>query len=292
MYANVIVGVDGRQGGQDAAALAALLASPTARRHLVHVAGPSAHNGRGSTGDVHLELADPDCLRWLMGRERKMLGGDAPTVRVPADSVADGLAQAAAERDADLIVVGAARGHGFARLASRDDVAPLLHHTHETVAVAPLAFSEAPRRLERIGVAFDRSPESFVALAHAGLLAEERGCEVVVRHVAPAALGRPAPGRSSVTAPARGRPLSAAADGVLVETVGGSPHGLLLALARDVDLLVCGSRRAGLLRRLALGSMTDYLTRHVAVPLLVPTPVDAAAVARWREHQGRREEVA
>ena len=103
-----------------------------------------------------------------------------------------------------------------------------------------------------------------------------------MREVVPAALDRPA----------RGRPLSRATDGLLVETVGGSPHGLLLALARDVDLLVCGSRRAGLLRRLALGSMSDYLTRHVAVPLLIPTPVDAVAVARWRERQARREAVA
>ena len=59
IYESVIVGVDGREGGQDAAALAALLASPAARRHLVHVAGPSACNGRGSTGDLHLELPIP-----------------------------------------------------------------------------------------------------------------------------------------------------------------------------------------------------------------------------------------
>ena len=37
MYGHVIIGVDGRPGGQDAAALAAILAEPDAVRALVYV---------------------------------------------------------------------------------------------------------------------------------------------------------------------------------------------------------------------------------------------------------------
>ena len=106
----------------------------------------------------------------------------------------------------------------------------------------PPATAVRPRRLRRIGVAYDGSPESEVALAHAELLAHQRGCDTVAR----------------------------------------SRHPGLVALSREVDLLVCGSRRNGRLRRLVLGSTSDYLVRHVDVPLIITAPVDSSAVARWQ----------
>jgi nucleotide-binding universal stress UspA family protein len=57
----------------------------------------------------------------------------------------------------------------------------------------------------------------------------------------------------------------------------------LVALSREVDLLVCGSRRHGPLRRLVLGSTSDYLAHHVDVPLIITAPADASAIERWRE---------
>lgn len=61
------------------------------------------------------------------------------------------------------------------------DQAPVLvRHTPETVAIAPVGFAGRPHRPARVGVAFDGSAESVVALAHGGLLAEERNCEMVV----------------------------------------------------------------------------------------------------------------
>lgn len=243
MYSNLIVGVDGRQGGRDAAALAAILAAPGARRHLVFVADAPPHNGAGSRMDLHLELVNPDCLSQLMGTERRLAGGDAPTLRMSADSAVEGLQAAAVQCDADLVVVGASRGRGIPWLTRVDDVASLLHHTSETVAVAPTGYSGQARRLRRIGVAYDGSPESEVALAHAELLAHQRGCDTVAR----------------------------------------SRHPGLVALSREVDLLVCGSRRNGRFRRLVLGSTSDYLADHVDVPLIITAPADSSAVERWHE---------
>jgi hypothetical protein len=100
-------------------------------------------------------------------------------------------------------------------------------------------------RLDRVGVAFDGSAESVVALAHGGLLAEEGECEMMMM------------------------------------TMEDSDR--LDAFADEVDLLVCGSRRNGPVRRLMLGSASDHLVRHVNVPLIVTAPVDGAAVARWQE---------
>ena len=248
MYENLIIGVDGREGGLDAAALAAMLAAPAARRHLVFVATRAqAHTGRGSMGDLHLELAGPDCLCELMGRERRLLGGGTHVLRLAADSVADGLRAAAGQCEADLVVVGASRRAGIPHVTRDEDALAVIHRTAETVAIAPVSFADRPQRLDRIGVAFDGSAESRVALAHGGLLAEERECEMIVMTME-------------------------------------DPEGLAAA-TDEVDLLVCGSRRNGLVRRLMLGSTSDHLVRHVDVPLIVTAPVDSAAVARWRAPQ-------
>lgn len=180
MYENLIIGVDGREGGLDAAALASTLAAPAARLHLVFVAGAPAHTGRGAVGDLHLELADPDCLGELMGRERRFVGDQAAVLRLDAASVADGLRAAAGQCEADLVVVGASRRAGIPHVTRDEDALAMIHHSAESVAIAPVGFADRPYRLDRIGVAFDASAESVVALAHGGLLAEERGCEMIV----------------------------------------------------------------------------------------------------------------
>ena len=264
MYDNLIIGVDGRQGGRDAAALAGLLAGASARRHLAYVE-TDPHNGRGSQDDVHLELADAELLPALLNAERELAGGVAPLVRIAAESVARGLGELAGRDDADLVVVGSSRHRDdMAGHLGRDDVVALLRQTAETIAVAPPGYSDGVRRLERIGVAFDGSPESFVALAHAGLLAEQRGCEVVASCL-------PEPADWPPSAPA----IHPAA------RVG------LARLSREADLLVCGSQRAGTLRRLAAGSTSEYLTRHIDVPLIITAPIDTAALDHWRErHHG------
>jgi nucleotide-binding universal stress UspA family protein len=55
----------------------------------------------------------------------------------------------------------------------------------------------------------------------------------------------------------------------------------LVAFSQTVDLLVCGSRRNGPVRRLAFGSTSEYLTRHVDVPLLIAPSTDTPTIERW-----------
>ena len=137
MYENLLIGVDGRQGGLDASALAGVLAAPGARRHLVFVAGARAHTGRGSGADLHLELVDPDCLPELMGRERRLLDDQAPVLRFVADSVADGLRAAAVQCEVDLVVVGASRRAGIPHV-TRDEDALVRHVEVPLIVTAPL----------------------------------------------------------------------------------------------------------------------------------------------------------
>jgi len=50
----------------------------------------------------------------------------------------------------------------------------------------------------------------------------------------------------------------------------GDPTAALTALSADCDLLVLGSRRWGALRRLALGSTSEFVIRNASCPVLVP----------------------
>jgi nucleotide-binding universal stress UspA family protein len=281
VYTNVIIGVDGEQGGRDAAALAAALAPRGARLSLVHVSTtPNA--------ELDDEFADEDALARVLHTELELCHGDAHLARVTALSIGAGLADAARERQADLIVLGASQRHGLTRLFAGDHVIAVIHQTPCAVAVAPAGFAQAPRTLGRIGVAYDGSPEGEVAVAHAGLLAAEHHTDLIACHAIEPDPDRQGPRASPVTpgdpgidrAPAPER--LAGIDELQVQTIEGPPRKALAEFSRGIDLLVCGSRRNGPVRRIVLGSTSESLARHPHTPLLVAPSSDSAAVDRWR----------
>lgn len=282
MYNNVIIGIDGQQGGRDAAALAHQLAAPSARLTLVYVTAASRATS------YELELVDPDSVAALMASELEVCGDRAKAIRIHAGSIGAGLQDAAERHDADLIVVGASRQHGLTRLISGDDVKSVLHHTPCAVAVAPTGRAEHAVPPARIGVAIDERPTSLVALAHGGLLAEQMHSDlrvfgVVEPHyyavgvsLAPIPFDDPA----SLLAAARNR--YGRVDGLDVELVYGQLYEELERFSGEIDLLVCGSRHQGPAGRLMLGSTSDHLARHTRTPLLIAPASDDAAIERWR----------
>ena len=285
MYSNVIVGVDGQQGGRDAAALAATLAEDGTFVTLVYV---STAAGSNRASNLDLALVDQDALPTLLVDELRACGGDAQLERVLATSVGAGLEDAAERCNADLIVVGRSRRHGIARLISGDDVRSVLHQTPCAVAVAPASYASKPASPRRIGVAFDLSPESEIALAHAGLLADQHHATLAPFHVVEPHYYAGAWGVVAVPADSPDLQLAAAAErigrpyGLEVELVYGSLGQELVAFGDRVDVLVCGSRRNGLARRIALGSTSEYLAGHVSTPLVITPVLDTASVERWR----------
>jgi nucleotide-binding universal stress UspA family protein len=61
----------------------------------------------------------------------------------------------------------------------------------------------------------------------------------------------------------------------------------LAAFGDEVDILVVGSRGYGPMRRLVLGTTSDYLERHARCPLLVlPRVASSAEAATGNEHPG------
>jgi nucleotide-binding universal stress UspA family protein len=282
MYSSVIVGVDGQLGGRDASALAASLTAGAVRLALVHVCVIDPIPMRGSNGAF--ELADAEEAIELIEKERSLLGRDSDAIRVPATTVGGGLDSVAGDREADLIVIGSCHRHRVGRVLAGDDAASVLHHAHCAVAIAPAGYASDPKKIERIGLAYDGSAESKVALANASSLAAGLGATVVARYVA-------TPHVYAAGAGLAGSYLEDADDLVAValeqlgdlgdvqlDIVVGSVTPELAALSEEVDLMVCGSRRNGALRRVVLGSTSDYLAHHARCPLLVTPTSDQHTV--------------
>ena len=61
---------------------------------------------------------------------------------------------------------------------------------------------------------------------------------------------------------------------VIVETPQGRPGPELVAMSADAEMLVVGSRGAGSLRELLLGSVSNYCAHHSHCPVVLVRPVD------------------
>jgi nucleotide-binding universal stress UspA family protein len=262
MYANVVVGVDGEQGGRDAAALAATLAEGDASIALVAVTTSDYATG------LQFDLAGDACRPGLFSDERRWWDGRAQLIGVAATSVTAGLESVALQRLADLIVVGRSRRHGIVRPFARDDVRSIMHQTPCAMAVAPANYADDPEPIARIGVAYDGSPESDVALAQAGRLAGSLGVHLRLCHV----------GETPIDPV---QPLLRAA-GLEVDHVYGSVDGELVAFGDRVGLLICGSRHDSPLRRIAFGPTSDHLARHLSIPLVVAPTIDTTSIELWQ----------
>jgi len=165
-----------------------------------------------------------------------------------------------------------------------------VHHAPCAVAVAPRGYRDDPRPVERIGVAFDGTRESGAALDAAAAHAHAAGARIHVRLVAeiPATLMPPHVSPFAWTkleeelVQAGERQLAGALSRLEVphdgEVVAGPVKQSLVALSREVDVLVCGSGGWGAVHRVMLGSTSDYLLHHAACPVIVvPRPGEAGA---------------
>lgn len=268
MFTRIIVGVDCREGGRDALALAALLqAAGGGELVALHACAPAPLLHADALTRVEAELAHVDV---------------AARPLVVTDRSAAHALRTTAERDgAELIVIGSSRVAGVSRVLVADDAAATLHGAPCPVAVAPRDFASAPSTLRRIGVGLDGSSESRVALELACRLAHlanafVRAITVVAAPVPawPAVAWNAAWAGSAGAVAQRGERMLASAVAelerdVTPEVAVGTAWEELAARSADLDLLVVGARGCGPLRRLVLGSTSTRLARHAACPLLV-----------------------
>ncbi len=274
MFENVLVGIDGNWGGRDAIALASRLAAKGAQLTLVNVREGGLHPLHAATpGALDAERARST---ELLKREGADGGADgAELVSVVAASPGRGLHQEAEERGADLIVVGSCRYGAFGRAMLGDDSRGALNGAPCAVAIAARGYSEHPLPLAKIGVGYDGSPESVAALAAAQDIAKPTRASVHALEV----VSIPSYAFTGIVPPAMGDTVDvmvkqaeeriAALPGVEGRAVYGLAGEELASFGGEMDLLVVGSRNYGPVRRLVLGSTSDYLERHARCSLVV-----------------------
>lgn len=282
----IAAGVDFHPEGRDAAALGADLAEAL-RADLIFVA-------------VHADplVVLPGEMSWSgLHRQsetmlREVRDALAPRARVSVEtdfSVPRALVRLARSEHRDLLVVGSSRHAREGRVRIGKRTRQLLNEAGCSVAVAPRGWHAVPgRRLERIGVGYDGSPEAESALQCARSIARSTGAQLYVRGVVDDRLppiaytgfarvsdfdleGAVETGveelHERTVRAARAADPSAEAD-----VMRGRPADRLAAL--DADLLVVGSRRWGPTDRLGLGSTAATLLHDVArcPVLVVPRP--------------------
>lgn len=277
MFTCIVVGVDHRQGGRDALALAVRLQAALG----------------GEIVAVHACAAAPLLREDVLARVEAELVHAGTTGRalvVTDRSPAHALRTLARREAADLIVIGSSTRAGVERVLAGDDAAATLHCAPCAVAVAPHGLAHAPRALRRVGVGLDGSKQSRVALALARHVAQRVGADLCAITVAappiPAWPGRAwAPEWPGADEPAAD-PAPLLVSGIAAELDEDVTHEVLVGTAwkelaarsEELDLLVVGTRAYGPARRLLLGSTSSKLARHAACSLLV-TPRGAHAAA-------------
>ena len=281
----ILAGVDGSGRSADALALAmtlgqALHATPLAA--YVHPYGDERNLlATPQHEDAVTELADS--IRSYM--QELELPADQRAMTLTGDrSPAHGLEQIATRRAARLIVVGSSHRSRVGRVLLGGTVERLLSHARCPVAIAPRGYAERARSLAAVGLGFDGSAESHLALAWTSLLARETDAHVrviAVRDGAPAARVAladrlPVGSVNAYLFRDLAEQLAKAErelgdEGISVEgaLLEGKPVALLEQQAAELDLLVIGSRGYGPARAALLGSVSNALLRRVTAPVLV-----------------------
>jgi nucleotide-binding universal stress UspA family protein len=193
-----------------------------------------------------------------------------------------GLHEQAEEQNADLLVVGSCSHGAFGRAMLGDDTHAALNGAPCAVAIASRGYAEHPHPLANVGVAYNASPESKAALTIAHELAAPTSATVHALEV----VSIPTYAYTGIVPPAIGESIEVMiqeANGrmkALADVEGRTVYGLageeLAAFGDQVDILVAGSRGYGPVKRLVLGSTSDYLQRHARCSLLVLPRVAAS----------------
>lgn len=270
MFNRIVIGIDGAAGGHCAIALAKQLAAADAEFTLANVYGVRSLPGRGA--GVAL-MWESEASEALLQRERETSGlGNAEILRSSEPSVGEGLHEIAEQVRADALVIGSSHRTGMARAILGDDTAGVLHGAPCPVAIAPLS-DHAAGPPKAIGVGYDGSPESSLALSAGKELAERLGARLEVMAVVPVNV------RPFWEPPAEGWPETGEMrdhltklhelEGLRVHVIEGDLGERLARWSEQLGLLLLGTRSQGVVGRVLSGSVATQLAAHCSCPLIV-----------------------
>jgi nucleotide-binding universal stress UspA family protein len=275
-FDKLIVGVDGRDGGRDAIALAQRLRGPDSAVTFAHVYGMATPGGRAGVLALQLQM---ETAERLLADEAVRARSGAELSAIRDRSVAHGLHDLAAQRGIDLLVLGSCHRSLLGRTLLGDDARAVLRRAPCAVAIAPRGYGAAGScpALRRIGVGCDATVPSGAAMrvAHAlaaGHRATIKAMSVVSLQTIP--YGDPVPeqwpqiaGQLVVDELHRLGELEVEGDAAY-----GDPGERLVEFSAELDLLIIDSPSHGRPGQRLRGSTPDYLARHARCPLLIVPP--------------------
>jgi nucleotide-binding universal stress UspA family protein len=270
----ILVGYDGSDESRDALALAKQLARATESWLLlawVEPVGPF-----DLPYEVVLEPIQERAEKALVEIARSLRNEDYEVgTRVGLlGSVAQGIHELAERESAELVVVGSSHRGRVGQVLAGTVGTRLLQGSPCPVAIAPRGLADRrASQLARIGVGYDGSPESQLALAWGEKVAHSTGAVLRLFVVSEdhstdlIDIGREKRCRADqVLADGLDRVTDARASGVVKS---GLALERLTHHSQHVDLLVVGSRGYGALRRVLLGSVSAHLARHSKCSLVI-----------------------
>jgi nucleotide-binding universal stress UspA family protein len=278
----ILVATDGTSAGEAAFRAAVLIAAKsTAGVRVMVVVEPLPVMVPEPSLIMQPLVASPEMLNVVRDRVVAQLRDLAPEgldwgVEVEYGRPSDEIANKARDCAARLVVIGLVHHRVVDRILDGDTALEVVRQSPAPVLLASADWKALPMRAV---FAVDFSPQS-IAAAHAGqrLLGDES--TVFLAHVRPMVTVFDGMGmweEEYETAASKelqkfAESLKAPA-GVRVEQVilSGNPAAAVLAFAEkeDADLIVCGTRGAGLVQRLLLGSIATRLMRHSTRSLLI-----------------------
>ena len=291
MFKEIVVGVDGYEGGRDAIALAKQLLARDGELTLAHVLEHDGHGYRGPSADYEA----PGWARAaeLLEKVQDDAGVEAHLRWRVSGSVGRGLHELCELIGTDLLAVGSSQRGLLGRVLLGDDAQAALDCAPCAIAIAPTNYSREPVAMREIGFGYDGSPESERALELARRIAAGTGARLSAFE---------AVSLSSSPFEARLFRLSEAVDvlvneamdriralgGVEAHVAYGDAAEELALYSASLDLLVVGSRGYGPIGRLIHGSTSRKLTRMARCPLLV-LPRSARVIAAGEAEEAGRE---
>jgi nucleotide-binding universal stress UspA family protein len=262
MFHRIVVAFDGSDHAQDALALALRLRNPDDGRLTLACVTSAAS-----------EVQDEVVLMLAAGRSQ-IPPGVRVALRAPsAASPARALTELAEREHADLAVVGSSRRNSDGRISLERTAGRLLQGAPCAVVVAPAGL-QTNEPFRHVGIAYDGSPEAHAALSAGYAIAAECRAPVTLFYAQSSpesGAGDELLGQAADTAPEGVNPRTVLLHGAAGEQVTAAAEGI-------VDLLVCGSRGYGPIRRALMGSVAEELMEHAPHPVLVlPRQASVAA---------------
>ena len=242
------------------------------RRH----ADEGASNGDGALEQLRMDL------------ERRSIAADVRVVE--GSTAAHGLEQAMRELEPELVIVGATRRSAAGSMLVGTTAERVLHASRCPVAVVPQGYEAPADGMRLVGVAFAPTPEGRDALHAAATLARSRSVALrAITVLDPAHAGEQSPGllagqhhdvdpaegahaRERLGAEATFRQAVAEEAPDLdadLDVLAQDPADALVAAARQVDMLVMGSRAYGPKRAVLLGSVSRQVMERATCPVLI-----------------------